>query len=72
MQIRLIKKHKGIGDTIASVAKVTGISYIANAISNGDSAQPCSPCSKRQENLNDPDLLVNKIFYGAREDSTVL
>ena len=69
MQIRLIKKHKGIGDTIAAVAKVTGASYIANAISNGTPVQPCVPCSKRQENLNDPDLLVNKIFYGTGKDS---
>lgn len=69
MQIRLIKKHNGLGDTIAAVAKVTGASYIANAISNGDASEPCSPCEERRRALNNPDLLVNKIMYGTGKDS---
>lgn len=69
MQIRLIKKHKGLGDTIEAIAKVTGASYIANAISNGDASIPCTPCSERKKMLNDPDLLVNKLIYGSKQDS---
>lgn len=64
MQIRLIKKHKGVGDTIESVLKTTGVHYIANAIKNGDPEKPCEPCKKRKANLNNPDLLINKMLYG--------
>jgi hypothetical protein len=69
MQIRLIKRHKGVGDTIESVLKTTGVHYIANAIKNGSPAEPCVPCQKRKENLNNPDLLINKVFYGTGENS---
>lgn len=69
MQIRLIKKHKGVGDTIESVLKTTGVHYIANAIKNGDPHEPCVPCQKRKESLNNPDLLINKMLYGTGENS---
>lgn len=68
MQIRLIKKHKGVGDTIESVLKTTGVHYIANAIKNGDPNEPCKPCQKRKDNLNNPDLLINKMLYGTGEN----
>jgi hypothetical protein len=46
--------------------KATGIHYMANAIANGSPNVPCVPCQKRKEDLNSPDLLVNKMFYGTR------
>jgi hypothetical protein len=69
MQIRLIKRHKGVGDTIESVLKTTGVHYIANAIQNGDINQPCRPCEKRKEDLNNPDLFINKMLYGTGKNS---
>lgn len=68
MQIRIIKKHNGLGDTIEAIAKVTGASYIANAISNGSPSVPCTPCAKRKEALNDPNLTINKLLYGTGKD----
>lgn len=69
MQIRLIKRHNGVGDTVESVLKATGVHYMANAIKNGSPVIPCEPCKKRKENLNNPDLLINKIFYGTGKNS---
>lgn len=58
-----ILDHKGIGDTIESVLKITGIHYIANAISNGNPSEPCKPCMKRKEELN------KKLPYATRKNS---
>lgn len=66
MQIKLIKRHNRVGDTVESVLKATGIHYMANAIANGSPSVPCVPCQKRKEDLNSPDLLINKMFYGTR------
>lgn len=68
MQVRLIKKHKGVGDTIAAVAKAVYADKIAEAIAEGVGAEDCG-CSKRQEAMNNPDLLINKLLYGTRQDS---
>jgi len=69
MQIKVIKKHKGVGDTVESIFKTIGVSYIANAIKNGDPEVPCSPCQQRKEAMNNPDLLINKMFYGTGKNS---
>lgn len=69
MQIRVVRKHKGVGDTVESILKVTGVHYIANAIQNGSTEKECTPCQKRKEAMNNPDLLINKLFYGTRENS---
>jgi len=55
--------HKGLGDTIEAVLKITGIHYIANAVANGDPTEPCKPCIKRKEKLNE------KVPYGTRKNS---
>jgi hypothetical protein len=43
-------KAKGLGDTIATVTKVTGIQKVADAISAA-TGKECG-CKKRQEALN--------------------
>lgn len=58
-----ISDHKGVGDTIESVLKITGIHYIANAISNGNPTKPCSSCAKRKKELNE------KLPYGSGKNS---
>ena len=69
MQIRLIKKHKGLGDTVESLAKLTGMNHVADAIAKGVGAEDCG-CGARKDTLNNPDLLINKMFYGSdRKDS---
>lgn len=68
MQIRVIKKHKGLGDTVEAVAKAVYADKIAEAIANGIGAEDCG-CGKRKEALNNPDLFINKILYGTKQDS---
>jgi hypothetical protein len=59
----LKNKHKGLGDTIASITKATGLDKLVG--------EDCG-CPERQEMLNNPDLLINKIFYGTEQNIEVL
>jgi len=59
----LILKNKGFGDTIASITKATGLDKLVG--------EDCG-CKQRQEMLNNPDLLINKIFYGTEQNIEVL
>jgi hypothetical protein len=68
MQIKVIKKHKGIGDSIAAVSKVLYADKIAEAIARGIGTDDCG-CEERKNQLNNPDLLINKLLYGTGKDS---
>jgi hypothetical protein len=59
----ILKRHKGLGDTIAAITKVTRLDELV-----GDD---CG-CKERQEALNDPNLLINKLLYGTKQDIKVL
>lgn len=61
--LKLKNKNKGLGDTIASITKATRIDKLVG--------EDCG-CKQRQQKLNNPDLLINKIFYGTKQDSEVL
>jgi len=50
----IIKKHKGIGDTVAAITKATGLDKLVG--------KDCG-CPERQEAWNDPELLVNRVIY---------
>jgi len=65
MQIRKISKAKGLGDTVENVLKAIYIDKIADAISNGLGVDDCG-CSKRKDALNNPNLFINKKFYGTK------
>jgi len=55
------RTNNGLGDTIEQITKATGIKYLVEKTSEILDV-PCG-CSERKEALNNPDLLVNKIFY---------
>jgi hypothetical protein len=59
----IIKRHKGIGDTVAAITKATRLDKLVG--------EDCG-CGERQEAWNDPGLLVNRIFYGTKQDVKVL
>jgi len=59
----VIKRHKGLGDTIAAITEATGIDKLVG--------EDCG-CQERQASLNNPDLLINKLFYGTKQDIEVL
>jgi hypothetical protein len=50
-----------IGDSIERVTKATGIKYAVDSISK-KTGKKCN-CGKRKEQLNNPNLLVNRILY---------
>ena len=62
----IIKNHKGLGDTIAAITEATGIKTLVESIT-----EDCG-CKERQASLNDPNLLINKLFYGTKQDIEVL
>jgi len=51
----------GLGSTIEKVTSATGIKKAVEAVSKA-SGKDCG-CNARKEKLNNPNLLVNKIFY---------
>lgn len=59
----IIKRHKGIGDTVAAITKATGLDKLVT--------EDCG-CNERKKAWNNPDLLINKIFYGTEQDIEVL
>ena len=54
-------KSRGLGDTIEKITTATGIKKVVDAIAEATDTD-CG-CNKRKEALNNPNLLVNKIFY---------
>lgn len=53
---------RGFGDTIAKMTRKTGVASAVKGISKAVGIEDCG-CDERQEALNDPKLLVNKLFY---------
>ncbi len=48
--IKIIKTHKGLGDTIEMITTATGIKYAVEMASKA-TGKPCG-CSERKEKLN--------------------
>jgi hypothetical protein len=44
-------QHRGLGDTIAAVTKITRIDKVAKFVANAIGEEDCG-CTERQENLN--------------------
>ena len=53
----MIRKSKGLGDSIEKLTKYTVIKPLIKKVS------PSCGCEARQNALNNPNLLVNKLFY---------
>ena len=62
----IIRQHTGLGDTVAALAETTGIKALVESIT-----EDCG-CQERQASLNNPNLLINKLFYGTKQDIEVL
>lgn len=54
-------KSQGLGDTIEKITNKTGVKSVVKAVSNAV-GKDCG-CEERKKKLNDPNLLVNKMFY---------
>lgn len=60
------KKSEGFGSDIAKTAKLIGAEKAAQRIAKSLGYEDCG-CKDREKALNDPNLLVNKIFYKNKE-----
>jgi len=61
-------RSQGFGDDLAKVAKKLGLDKVANNTAKAFGMKDCG-CGARQESLNNPDLLINKVFYKKKEDN---
>jgi len=62
-----IEKHTtGFGTDLAKIAKRFKVDVAADKIARALGYVDCD-CSKRKDALNNPDLLINKIFYKDEE-----
>lgn len=57
---------QGFGDDIHRIAKAIKADVAAQKIAEALGRKDCG-CKKRQQDLNNPDLMVNKIFYKNKE-----
>ena len=55
-------KSRGLGDIIDKFTTKTGIKKAVKVISEAVGIDDCG-CDKRKENLNSPNLIINKTFY---------
>ena len=55
-----MKNVRGLGDVIEKITTSTGIKKAVNTVSKAV-GKDCG-CNKRKEALNNPNLLVNKMF----------
>lgn len=54
-------KSKGLGDTIEKITTATGIKAVVDTVAKA-TGKDCG-CGARKETMNNPKLLVNKVFY---------
>ncbi len=59
---RRIVKSRGFGDDIAKFTKATGIDRGVKRVTKFLGIEDCG-CEERQKKLNDPKLLVNRVFH---------
>jgi hypothetical protein len=58
-------KSRGLGDTIDNITTKTGIKKAVKTVTSSMGIEDCG-CNKRKKVLNNPNLIVNKIFYKAK------
>lgn len=56
------KRSQGFGDDVAKFTNAIKLDIAADKIAKALGYKDCG-CGERQQELNNPDLLVNKIFY---------
>lgn len=54
-------KSQGLGDTIEKITMATGIKKIVDKVA--EAADVDCGCEERKKRLNNPNLLINKVFY---------
>jgi len=60
------KKSQGFGDDFEKLAKALRLDKLAQEAASALGKEDCG-CSGRKDKLNNPDLLINKVFYKNKE-----
>jgi hypothetical protein len=60
---KIVRHSQGLGDTILKITTATGIKKLVDDSAKAKGQEQCTPCEERRKMLNNPELLVNKIFY---------
>jgi hypothetical protein len=68
MAIEKNKQIYGVGSDIAKAARALRLDQLAQRIAKATGASDCG-CKAREERLNNPDLLINKIFYKNNDEN---
>ncbi len=63
---RRIVKSRGFGDDIAKFTKATGIDRAVKKVTKAVGIEDCG-CEERKEKLNNPKLLINRVFYRKKQ-----
>ena len=63
--IQVVKKHKGLGDTVEFLANITGIAYAVKKAHDMGVIEDCR-CNEKKLYLNE------KVPYDSRKDGKVL
>lgn len=61
------KRSQGFGDDVAKFAKLIKADKAADKIAKKLGLEDCG-CGERKQSLNNPDLLINKVFYKNKEE----
>lgn len=61
-------RRLGLGDVIQKVTEATGIKTLVDTVSE-ITGVPCE-CEQRKEQLNNPDLLINKILNNVKSETS--
>ncbi len=60
--IKRVAKPRGLGDDIARFTHATRLDKLAKKVAKTMGKEDCG-CEKRKQKLNNPNLLVNRLFY---------
>lgn len=56
----MAKKSLGFGDDVEKAISLARLDRIAKLVTKNSD---CSGCNRRKNKLNNPELLINKLFY---------
>lgn len=63
----MARKSLGFGDDVEKAISLARLDRIAKLVTKRSG---CSGCTRRKNNLNRPELLINKIFYPQQKIET--
>jgi len=63
----MAKKSIGFGDDVEKLITLARLDRVAKLVNKSDN---CSGCQARKTSLNNPNLMINKLFYPKNNEQT--